>query len=479
MSLLADPTSVLPARVSSVLAITDVSVLAMTHPALEHEQTVLVDDGVITAIGPSGQVQPPPGAEVIAGRGRFLMPGLADMHAHLGEPGQAVLFLANGVTRIRNMFGGQFHLDLRDRVERGEIPGPRIFTTSPIVDGPVHPDGRGVYPGNTVISHPDQAPGIIAAIAAAGYDAVKVYSYLSAESLVALGRACRDHGLTMVGHCPSSMSFEEAIDAGMTSMEHFYEVGRGHLRDGVCLPSIDPNNMLETYIERLAAEINHIDTEAVRRLASLMAEREIWNTPTITVNDRINRRGVCTLEDADMMLVPRDLREHWSRRAMASTGAIDPAVKELRVRYQDFLVSMTRIMHEEGGPLLLGTDSGSPMTPQGITIHEELEFFSQAGLSPFEVYATGTTAAARAIGDSDRLGTVEVGKQADLLLLNADPLASVAAVKELEAVFSSGFYLSRATLDSLLEWRLRTADAAADLPPELVGPMATKEWMAR
>jgi imidazolonepropionase-like amidohydrolase len=154
-------------------------------------------------------------------------------------------------------------------------------------------------------------------------------------------------------------------------------------------------------------------------------------------------------------------------------------VRDLQRRAVDLSIEMVALLHKEGAPLLLGTDAGSPLTPQGFTVADELEYFSQSGLSGFDVLSTATTAVARYLGRDDA-GTVEVGKRADVLLVDSDPLVDPgAAARRIAAVFSNGFVFDRAELDRLLAWREATAEATVDLPETELGPMANKTWWAR
>lgn len=468
---------VIPPRAERPTCITGATVVPMTKPVTVPDQTVVVDDGVIVALGNRAEVPVPDDARVVEGRNRYLMPGLADMHAHYGDPGQFAMFLAGGVTTIRNMWGSPFHLATRAAIEAGTHPGPHINTTGPITDRPVA-DGRGIYPGTTLIENPADAADIVAEVAAAGYDAVKVYSYLTPDCLHALGRAAGDHGLPMVGHCPTTMSFEQAMDAGMTSFEHFLEVGRAHLHGGAKLPPLGAD--IASHFERMRVEIEFLDREAVRRLGGELAARRVWNCPTITALAQFSIPPAEALAHEGMQYVGKAASDLGRRRAERfSDMPRQLGLSHVPRQALELSIEMVGLLHAEGAPLLLGTDSGSPLTPQGFTVADELEYFSQAGLSWFDVISAGTTATAAYLGQRDR-GTLEVGKRADLVLVDRDPtIDPAAAMRSISAVFNNGFVFERSALDALLEWRKATVDAMVDLDDDQLGPMATRTWYER
>jgi imidazolonepropionase-like amidohydrolase len=214
------------------------------------DQTLLIEDGRIVAMGPSAGFELPPDSAVVEGKGKYLMPGLADMHVHFSSPGDAVLFLAHGVTMVRNMAGAPFHLAFQHHVLQHKFPGPFMVTTSPLLEG-----APPVLPTWKVVTHPDEVEPIVQSYVKRGYQQIKVYNLIQPEVLSALGQAATALGMRVVGHCPDAMTFEEAVAAGMTCFEHLTGIWRGHLKEGLWQQPGQPNLALDV----LQMTIHHLD----------------------------------------------------------------------------------------------------------------------------------------------------------------------------------------------------------------------------
>jgi hypothetical protein len=226
--------SLVPA--SQPVAITHVTVVPMDSERVLAEQTVVIEDGRIRTVGPAAQVSVDR-MQVVDGSHKFLMPGLADMHVHYQGPADAPMFLANGVTLVRNMWGFPMHLAIREKVRRREFPGPHLVTTSPLIDG-LDDEGQQLWPGSPVLTDPQQASQLVHAYAERGYQQIKAYSLLTLDAVRALSRAAADAGLRVTGHCPDGATLEEAIEAGMTCFEHCVGLANGHLKDGMELQAV-------------------------------------------------------------------------------------------------------------------------------------------------------------------------------------------------------------------------------------------------
>jgi hypothetical protein len=438
-----------PVRLAEPLAIAHVTVVPMDEEHLLPDYTVVIEDGFIRAMGPSSEINTDD-MRIVDGSRKYLMPGLADMHVHFEDSSEFAMFLANGVTLVRQMWGSSRHLAWERKVQRGELPGPHVVPTSPIIDG-ANRRGHVVHAGSVLLTDPAGADGLVAGYAASGYRQIKVYSLLSRETLQALGRASSRYGLRMVGHCPQAVTFEEAIAAGMSCFEHLTAIANGHL-----LQDFDLRNFSLSRMELLSLETQYIDYAAIHRLAQQMAKEQIWNCPTIVVWQGLNHDHATLIANPLLRYMPPMRKALWRKPneerypdASYSTSerlAIGRAWNDMRLR-------IVSILHEEGVPLLLGTDTPNPHVYQGFSLHDELANFVQAGLSPYEALCCGTSEAARFLDESALWGTIATGKRADLLLMRANPLNDVGAVRDLEAVFVNGFYFARHDLDMLLEQR--------------------------
>jgi len=450
----------LPARQSGSLAITHVTVLPMDEERALPDHTVVLRDGYIEALGPSHTLTTD-SMQQIDGTGKYLVPGLADMHVHYWDrgdnPGEFALFLANGVTLVRNMWGHPSHLALMRHVQQGHIPGPRLVTTSPIIDGP-NTNGETVHPGSVLLTDPEAAHDLVAAYAARGYQQIKVYSQLTLPILQALGQACEQLGLRMTGHCPYRITFEEAIAAGMTCFEHLTAIENGHLLQGVTPLPFWPKP-LEAYRQRLAL----IDYEAIRRLAGTMANAQIWNCPTMVVYQPRAVAPAGLMQNPWLAYQTPEQQERWLRAIQRTEQA--EAWLEIGRGLHEMHLRIVSILHEEGAPLLLGTDTPNPFVYQGFSLHQELENLVQAGLSPYEALCCGTREAARFLGEEAQWGTIAPGKRADLLLVRAHPFADIGAVRDPEALFVNGFFFDRKRLDELLERRIAVITSLEQFSP--------------
>lgn len=443
----------------------------MDREVVLHDQTVVIRDGRIDAISAAADVDTRQ-MRVIDGRGKWLMPALADMHVHFWDPTEANLFLANGIAHVRNLWGAPLHLAWRRKVESGELPGPQLTTTSPIVDGP-GPDGRTIWPGSILLATPEEAGPLVTRIADRGYAQLKAYSALRPEPFRALGAAAKVRGLPVTGHCPESMRFEEAIDAGMSCFEHLAAIGNGHLRDAERRLPVGAGSRLERM--RLLAE--ELDVGRIRGLAERMAREQIWNCPTLVVQRQITQARADALATPHLEYMRPHVRESWDPkddfrfRGMPFTW--DDLVPAARAA-DEALRRVVGVLHDEGAPLLLGTDTPNPYVVPGFSIHQELAHLRAAGLSPYEVLRTGTSEAARFLGEQADWGTVAPGRRADLVLLSRDPLREVEALQHIEHLFVNGHDFDRAALDELLAERLR--EVTRELDPVTLGADDTK-WI--
>lgn len=422
-------TSVDVPPVEPAVAFTGVTVAPMDRERLLADYTVVVVDGVIDQLGPAADVAVPLGALVIDGSGRYLLPGLIDMHVHVQHPDELALFLAFGVTTVRNMGANEGALRwmgfpdqrvLRDQVAAGELLGPRIVTAGPILEG--RPPAN---PFMTVVTEPDQAAREVAAQSTAGYDFIKTYDHLDAESFDAVVRAAAQRDLVVAGHVSAAVGVTEALEQ-LHSIEH-----------------------LSGYVDPDAAQLL-VPVTDLPDVAAATAAAGTWNVPTMV----LWQKRVATAEvtgQPEVAYVPRRIQRVWrdfARRMEASiTYPGDDYAAEM-ARLQTVVIDALRAA---GAGILLGTDTDNAYLVPGHSAHEELGLLTAAGLTPFEAIAAGTRDAAMALGLAEQIGTIAAGKRADLVLVEGDPFADVGQLRRIAGVLANGRWLPRSDLDMLLD----------------------------
>lgn len=410
--------------------------------------TVAVRGDRIIAIAPDNTVVLPEGSQVIDGRGQILAPGVADMHAHYVDPRVGPLFLANGVTAVRNPSGGQGVPELIAAIAAGDAPGPFMYSSGQLIDGP------GSFWGPTVsVETVEDVRRRVREDAAAGYMAVKLYSLLTPEQFAAGVEEARAHGLQVYCHVPRSMTLEQVLALNVDSIEHLDGFERSLTDSG----------------ESLQQRWVNADPARYAPLGAAVAESGVWNAPTLIVNLAPARAfaDVAAAEAApEMRYADAGLLGFWR-----SYAARIPAGVDLAARYrvaQDAhasRIAMLRALRNAGAPVLIGTDAPNPYVMYGFSIHEELGFFLEAGYTRTEILRIATIEAARFLRKEGEFGVIREGARADLLLLDADPEADLAALRAPAGVMAAGRWYDAETLDALLE-EIAAAAAASRAPQQ-------------
>jgi imidazolonepropionase-like amidohydrolase len=425
------------------LAIEHVAVIPMDREGVLQDHSVVVRDGWITALGPAGEVPIPAEARRIDGRGRFLMPGLADMHVHVWDENDLYLFVANGVTTVRNMFGAPMHLDWRARIGRRELVGPQIYTAGPIIDGkPV------VWPGSTELTDPDQAADVVAEQKEAGYDFLKPYARLTRECYEALAIAGEDQHMLLMGHVPEALTLHDVLEAGQHTIEHLGGIAEAAQRAGSPLRTIDFMNESRAWME--------VDDARLAEVARELRAAGTWSCPTLIVMQKWSQGDAARelLARPEMRYVSPGMRAHWSPDSPGNYLKTMPAVAVQAAHEKlPFERRAVRALADAGAGILLGTDMGNPFVLAGFAIHEELGHLVAAGLTPYQALRAGTADAARCLEQATEWGTVAAGLRADLLLLSANPLEDVANAARRVGVVLHGRWFPEEELRAELERR--------------------------
>jgi imidazolonepropionase-like amidohydrolase len=446
--------------------IDNVSVIDVASGSAHPGQRVVITGRRIAAVGPAGQTPAPANATMVDGRGRFLIPGLWDMHVHAtGGPGTtqaSALFLANGVTGIRDMGTGvDGLLQWRAEVERGTLPGPRIVGAGVLVDGtPI------VYPAaiTHAVATPDEARKAVDSLVGRGVNFIKAYEMLRPDVYLALAAQARVRGVSHAGHLPLAVSAEDAVRAGHRSFEHLrnLEVACSSKADSLRAVALD---MLEKGKNEQGMRLRSAIHGALRprafetydegrcdALIRLMAEHGTWATPNLVLATQgWFRHDTTEAFQKWVRYLPEPSRTRWRR---ASTPATTPQAQG-PPRAVAWAMQLTKRLHDAGVGTLAGTDYPIEAMVPGAALHEELALLVRVGLTPAEALRVGTLNPATYLGMTDSLGVVAAGKLADLVLLDANPLDDIRNVARVRSVWSGGRYLSREAIDSLLQAAIR------------------------
>lgn len=426
---------VIAGPVNAATAFVNVNVIPMTMERVLAGQTVITDGGVITAIGAVDEVRVPPGATIVDGTDRFLMPGLGEMHAHVPAPGQNLdrvltLFAVNGVTTIRGMLGRPSHLELREDLLADRVFGPRLVTSGPSLNG------------NSVSGVAD-ARRQVKAQHAAGYDFLKIHPGLSRDEFMAIADSANELGIAFAGHVPVSVGVEDALASGIATIDHL----DGYMAAMLPRDSAGAGGYGGFFGVFLAGMI---DERRLDELVEKTKESGAWNVPTeILVEQRIDATSPDALQArSDMRYMDETTVSNWvdSKTSLLAERDFDRDVADKAIELRRTLIAR---LFRANGRILLGSDAPQVFNVPGFSTHLELETYVAAGLTPFEALTTGTTAVAEFLGSN--AGAVELGRDADLVLLNDNPLTDIANARRVHGVMLRGTWHSRQDLDSRME----------------------------
>ena len=419
------------------------------------DMTVEIRGRTIAAMNSDGRVRVTRGATVIDGRGKYLIPGLWDMHVHLSFPAAAAqiflpIMVANGILGARDMHSFLSTIvSLKHAVASGAQIGPRLFIAGTAVDGP-----NSYLPAARIVHTPDEAREAVRQLKAAGVDFIKVYSSLPKDLYLAVASEAKNDGIPFVGHVPYPVTAAEASDAGQRSLEHLTEVDVGTSSDEAAIKAEEVEAMSQKhgYIPDANRLKSSFDSAKAAALFERFRRNDTWQVPTLIVLYQERQIADSTLRGNDSLLVyiPKLLRDYW--RSLP----IDIAAK--MVALYAFHAELIGPLNRAGVPMLAGSDSPNPYVYPGFSLHDELGLLVRAGLTPAEALRTATINPASFLGLTDSLGTVAQGKVADLVLLDANPLADIANTKRIRAVIQAGRLLKRSALDAMFaRARARTA----------------------
>lgn len=406
---------------ADTIAFVDVSVLPMDRNTVLTGQTVVVTGDRITAVGPKGSVAVPNGAQRIDGTGKFLLPGLGEMHGHNPAVGSSqayientyFLFLANGVTTVRGMLGWPGQLELRDKVNKGEILGPTLYLAGPS------------FAGNTVPS-PSHAEARVREQKKEGWDLLKVHPGLKKETYDSMARTADELGIRFAGHIPAEVGLVHAIEKRQETVDH-----------------------LDGYIEFLEAKNSAIDPLKLKEIVKLTKDTGTWVIPTMVLWETII--GSASLDEMmkfpELRYMPQAEVQRWKTGYERRVGGANFNHTEATTTAKNRKI-LLKALNDGGAKIIFGTDAPQQFSVPGFSIHREIASMAEAGMTPFEILQSAT----RNVGDylqaKDKFGLVATGHRADLLLLKGNPLTDLKQLTQRSGVMVRGRWIPESEIQA-------------------------------
>jgi imidazolonepropionase-like amidohydrolase len=454
-------------------AFTHVTVIDMTGSPPKPDMTAVVTGNRIALLGPSRIIRVPRGTLTLDATGKFLIPGLWDMHVHAAWPATlptfGPLFLANGVTGVREMWGA-FDLvaSARIRLAQHSLTEPRFVASGALLDG-----SPPIWEGSVVITTAEAGRRAVDSLHAMGADFIKVYNLLSPEAYAAIVKEAKRLHMPVAGHVPIAVGALAVSQAGQRSIEH--------LTDILLSCSSHETVLRAALVSRFNQPYDSVSAQARRQLPELIAtynpakcqalaaqfrRDSTWQVPTLTVlRSSAHLDDSVLASDPRLEYVSREVRELWDPRKdfrfKAMTASDFVRARQLFAKQ----VELVGLLHRAGVPILAGTDVLNPYCFPGFSLHDELAMLVDAGLTPMEALQAATRNPAIFLRATDSLGTVETGKLADLVLLDADPIADIHNTTKINTVVLDGQFLDPAARQRLLDF---VRVEAALQPPDSV-----------
>ncbi len=402
-------------------AIINTNIVPMTTNQVLTDQTILIENGKISAIGPSATITVPTGVQTIDALGRgYVIPGLMDMHYHRSAGLELAIFVANGVLTVREMWGSTGLVALRDRIEPENLLGPRIFVASPGMNGAGGAFEQFTPPVTTV----ENARELVRQYKEENFDFIKVYNRLTPEVYEAIIDEASSVGIPVIGHVPRAVGPDRVFQSGQVSTEHFIGFGLG----------AGSQNSISR---------GTLDATKVNELADLSVNNpDLWHVPTIIV-DGLSPVDVSRIKASpEYQIISQTLRDNFESGFAQGTTTKEESITNHK--------QALKAVFDKGGRIMLGTDAGFGFVIPGYSIHEELNFYVETGLSNYEALKTATVNPATFLKILGEVGTVEVGKNADLVLLESNPLINIGATRDRAGVVLRGEWISEQAFRDIL-----------------------------
>ena len=426
------------------IAFVHVNVIPMDKEQILLDQTVVIKDGCIFDLGSSLSIKVTSNTTQIDASGQFLIPALSDMHVHIEGDAWNILFpkeaqfskeqldfsellflyLANGITTVQVMSALPEHLEIREKIENGEILGPRLILGK-MIDSPAQ---TWPPPINTFVENADQARQAVINAKDDGYNRIKAYSFLTSECYETIITTANEIGIGVIGHIPNAVSTEHIIKSGQNLIAHSEEVMKQAKGD--------------------------FSKEKIDYFARLIAGNNTWITPTLVTSRNI----ISTFDSLEAKLKQPEIqylhpmtKGIWAFINNMYLNMPEENRQYVRDGFEKFQLPFTKALHDAGEKLLSGTDSGIPTNVPGFSLHEELQEFVNIGLTPYEALKTSTTHPYEYLGELEHAGTIEKNKIANLVLLEKNPLEDISNTKNIAGVIVKGQIISNKEIQKKLQ----------------------------
>ncbi len=405
-----------------LLAIVGATVVPMDSERVLPDHTILIEGDRIVAVGPSAEIDIPQEALRVDGTGRFVIPGLAEMHGHIPSPDQSeafiddVLFLyvSNGVTTVRGMLGFNGQLALKERVLSGEITGPTLYLAGPS------------FSGGSVRSV-EEAERKVRKQAEEGWDLLKIHPGVPRDAYDRMAETARELGMRFAGHVPEEVGLLHALEMGQETFDH-----------------------IDGYTAYLRSAEQDVSDEELREISKKTKEFGAWVVPTMALWETL--WGTAELEVMagyeELKYMPASTVQAWKANVERREGQTDP---ETAARVIETRMRLLKVMQDEGVGILFGTDAPQLFSVPGFSVHRETERMVDAGLTSFQILESATRNVGEYFSNEDSFGTIAPGQRADLLILDADPLENISNLKKRAGVVLRGEWMPESEIQERLE----------------------------
>lgn len=431
------------------LIIRHINVIDVKTGSVKSNQYVTIYDGKIALIRRDNK-RSQLAKNQVDGSGKYLIPGLWDMHSHnhgninYTKDFIIPIMLANGITGFRDMWGNKEEIALRDSIKQGLVIAPRMMVGTPLVNGPAT-----FFDGSISIKNVEQVPAIVDSLQSSGYDFLKVYSHLRSDIFDALAAYCKQKKFPIAGHVPVGVTATAASNAGMQTFEHLFGLRKSFFPNADQLCKEWENEVSETMdFAALLQVLNKsesprppFDTALARQVLAVLVKNQTAVVPTLCAIFGTSLDVDTLKRITPLTYVKPTIEKQWYEARTVINFEKD---------FGEQSMQLLNFLHKQGVLILAGTDNENPFVIQGVSIHDELQYYVQAGLTPLQALQTATLNPAIFLHKENELGTVEVGKVADLVVLEGNPLEDIANTRKTNAVIIKGHLIDKAQIERML-----------------------------